>query len=126
MESGGSGVAATQSHHRGRASKHEHGDASHVQQHGTHATGGREGGALLIHDLVIKGGLRRQSHLRITELVNRVRGINLDGLDCGSGVALRSGGFLQVVSTGIKASIGKVPSVADFISTAVSSTFAGR
>lgn len=28
MESGGSGIATTQSHHQGRASKHEHGDAS--------------------------------------------------------------------------------------------------
>lgn len=42
MESGGSGIATTQSHHQGRASKHEHGDASHVQQHGAHAAGGRE------------------------------------------------------------------------------------
>ena len=27
-------IATTQSHHQGRASKHEHGDTSHVQQHG--------------------------------------------------------------------------------------------
>ena len=45
MESGGSGIAATQSHHQGRASKHEHGDASHVQQHGAHAAGRRQRGA---------------------------------------------------------------------------------
>jgi hypothetical protein len=50
MESGGSGIATTQSHHQGRASKHEHGDTSHVQQHGAHATGGREGGALSVLD----------------------------------------------------------------------------
>lgn len=50
MESGGSGIATTQSHHQGRASKHEHGDASHVQQHSAHAAGGREGGALSVLD----------------------------------------------------------------------------
>ena len=50
MESGGSGIAATQNHHQGRASEGEHGDASHVQQHGAHATGGREGGALSVLD----------------------------------------------------------------------------
>lgn len=50
MESGGSGIATTQSHHQGRASKHEHGDTSHVQHHSAHAAGGREVGALLVHD----------------------------------------------------------------------------
>ena len=84
MESGGSGVAATQSHHQGRASEDEHGDASHVKQHGAHATGGRQVGALLIHNLVVKGGILRQSHLRIATIVNRVSGINLDGRDLGS------------------------------------------
>ena len=55
MESGGSGIAATQSHHQGRASKHEHGDTSHVQQHSAHATGGRKVGALLVHDVSGQG-----------------------------------------------------------------------
>lgn len=54
MESGGSGIATTQSHHQGRASKHEHGDASHVQQHGAHAAGLRQVGASVVHEGLVE------------------------------------------------------------------------
>lgn len=102
MESGGSGIATTQSHHQGRASKHEHGDASHVQQHSAHAAGGGEVGARHIDEVVgqVLGLGQVDRRNTIVELVG------CSNLDCRIGdsvVACRSLGFGEDILTSIKA-----------------------
>lgn len=121
MESGGSGIATTQSHHQGRASEHEHGDASHVQQHGAHATGGREVGALLVHDVGLNGTI----HLITVSLINLQRSqrrivrqyivISSDGEErvSSSVIACRSVGLhelvLAIINAGERSSVGEMP-----------------
>ena len=120
MASDESGVAATQSHHQGRASEHEHGDASHIQQHSAHAAGGREASALGVDDvsgsdtghIVISRGLANRisgqtSQFELGQLrISRIRIVICnDGefLRSDRSVAGRSHGFGQAVGTVIDA-----------------------